>query len=126
VALEPPWAWVSASTARQQIGRAPADDGAQPGAEGAALAGVLEAGQVLDHAEQDLLAEVLQVARRHALAVEPAQDQRTVQVRQVLPGIRFAALGTQQQALPGLVHGPILPPWGRAIRRFFHFFDRPV
>jgi hypothetical protein len=90
------------------------------------LAGVPEAGQVLHHAEQDLLAEVPQVARRHALEVEPAQDQRTVQVGQVLPGIRFAGLGSQQQALPGLVRGPVLPFSGRAIRRFFHFFDQDV
>ena len=68
-----------------------------------------KAGQVLDHAEQDFLAEVLQIACRHALAIEPTEDQRTIQVRQVLPGIRFAGLGTEQQALPGLVHGPILP-----------------
>ena len=63
-------------------------------------------GQVLDHAQKDVLAEVLQIDRRHTLAVEPADDQRTIQVRQVLPGIRFAGLSAEQQALPGLVHDP--------------------
>ena len=38
----------------------------------APLAGVPEAGQVPDHTEQDLLAEVLQVAPPHALAMEPS------------------------------------------------------
>jgi hypothetical protein len=84
----------------------------KPGAEGAPVAGVLKAGQVLDYAEQDLLAEVLQIACRHALAIEPSEDQRTIQVRQVLAGIRFAGLGTEQQALPCLVHGPISCPRG--------------
>src|SRR5262249_7484001 len=60
------------------------------------------------------LAEVLQIACRHALAMEPTEDQRTVQVQQVLPGIRFAGLRAQQQALPGLIHAPILPFSGRA------------
>ena len=86
------------------IGRAAADDGAQPGAERAPLAGVLEGGEVLDDAQEDVLAEVLQVDRRHALSVDPADDQGTIQVRQVLPGTLFAGLGAEQQALPGLVH----------------------
>jgi hypothetical protein len=37
-----------------------------------------------------------------------------------------AGLGSQQQALPGLVRGPILPFSDRAIRRFFHFIDQDV
>ena len=59
---------------------------------------------------------------RHVLAIEPTEDQRTIQVRQVLPGVRFAGLGTEQQALPRLVHGPILPSTGRAIGTFLRLF----
>src|SRR5262249_8402493 len=99
-----------------------ADDGAQPGAEGAALAGVLKAGQVLDDAEQDLLAEVLQVASGHALAIEPAEDEWTIEGGEVLPGIGFAGLGAEEQALSGFVHGAILPSSGWAIGRFFALF----
>src|SRR5262245_36743168 len=43
------------------------------------------------------------VAGRYGLAIEPAEDQRAIQVRQVLPGSRFADFGTEQQALPGVV-----------------------
>ena len=81
------------------------------------LTGVLEAGKVLDHAQKDVLAQVLQIGRRHALAIEPADDQGTIQVRQVLPGILFAGLGAEQQALPGLVHAAILLGPGRTILR---------
>src|SRR5262245_6535669 len=91
------------------IGRAAADDGAQPGAERATVAGVLEGGEVLDHAQEDVLAEVLQIDRRHTLAIEPADDQGAIQVRQVLPGLLLADLGAEQQAVPGLVHQVILP-----------------
>ena len=58
----------------------------------ARLAGVLEAGELLYHAQKDVLAQVLQIGRRHAQAIEPADDQGTVQVHQVLPGVRFAGL----------------------------------
>ena len=74
------------------------------------MAGVLKGGEVLDHAEKDVLAEVLQIARRHALAIEPVEDQGTIQVRQVLPGVLLAGLRPEQQALPSLVHGIISPP----------------
>src|SRR5262249_25953032 len=47
---------------------------------------------------------------RHALAIEPAKDQRTIQVQQVLPGVRFSGLGTKQQGLSGFAHVSILPP----------------
>ena len=84
-----------------------------------------KAGEVLDHAQKDVLAQVLQIDRRHALAIEPADDQGTIQVRQVLPGIRFAGLSAEQQALPGLIHDAILPSPGRAILRIFSsFLDR--
>src|SRR5262249_51896730 len=85
-------------------------------------AGVLKGGQVLDHAEEDVLAQVVQVARRHALAVEPADDQGAVQVGQVLPGVLLAGLSAEQQALPGLVHGTISPAPGRANGRVSGIF----
>ena len=106
------------------IGRAAADDGAQPGAKRAPIAGVLEGGEVLDHAQKDVLAQVLQIDRRHALAIEPADDQGTIQVRQVLPGILFAGLSAEQQALPGLIHATILP--SRAWQSGDSRISRPV
>jgi hypothetical protein len=86
---------------------------------------MLKVRQVLDHAQQDLLAEVLQIARRHALAIEPTEDQGTIQVRQVFPGIRLAGLGADQQALPGFVHGSILSSSDRAIDDFSTFSSDP-
>ena len=86
-------------------------------AKGAPAAGVLKAGQVLDHAQKDVLAQVLQIAGRHALAVEPAEDQGTVQLRQVLPGLLLAGLSAEQQALPSLVHPTPLPLPGWATDR---------
>jgi hypothetical protein len=56
---------------------------------------VLKVREVLDHAQQNVLAQVLQVACRHALAIEPADDQGTIQVRQVFPGVLFAALSAE-------------------------------
>jgi hypothetical protein len=67
------------------------------------VVGVLEGGEVLDHAQEDVLAQMLQVERRHALAIEPADNQGTIQVRQVLPGLLLAGLSPEQQALPGLI-----------------------
>ncbi len=75
------------------IGRAAANDGAQPRLEGAPVTGMPITREVFDHAEQDFLAEVLQIVRRHALAIEPTDDQRTIQGREVLPGISFTGLG---------------------------------
>jgi hypothetical protein len=59
---------------------------------------------VLDNAQEDVLAEVLKVDRRHALAIQPTDDQGAIEVRQILPGIRFARLSPKQEALPGLIH----------------------
>src|SRR5262249_28584711 len=86
-----------------------APHGAPARAHGTPVARVLEGGEVLDHAQEDVLAEVLQIDRRHTLAIEPADDQGAIQVRQVLPGLLLADLGAEQQAVPGLVHQVILP-----------------
>ena len=80
---------------------------------------MLEVRKVLDHAQEDLLAQVIQVARGHTLANQPAANQRTVKVRQVFPGIRFAGLRAKQQALPRFVHGFILTSPGRGVREDF-------
>jgi hypothetical protein len=47
---------------------------------------MLKAGKAFDDAEKDFLAQVVEVARGHALAPEPTDDERAIQVRQVLPG----------------------------------------
>jgi len=42
---------------------------------------VLKVREVLDHAEENFLSEVVQIAGRHASTVEPAQDQRPIKFR---------------------------------------------
>ena len=78
--------------------------------------------EVLDHAQKDLLGQVVQIGRRHALAIKPADDQGTIQVRQVLPGVLFAGLSAEQQALPGLIHAlnfTLTRPFKREALRHF-------
>src|SRR5262249_19792342 len=77
-----------------------------PGAKCSRAAGVLKSGQVFDDTEQDLLAQVVDVARGHALALEPADDEGTIQVGQVLPGILLAGLNAEQQAFPSVFRHP--------------------
>src|SRR5206468_4117881 len=61
------------------------------------------------------------------LAVEPADDERAVQAGQVLPGVRLAGPGADQQAVPGDVHGSSLPsPGGDQPPPRGRFFDRPL
>src|SRR5262249_25575014 len=74
---------------------AAANDGANPGADSAAVAGVLKAGEVLDQAQEYFLTQVVQIDRRHTLAIEPADNQRTIEVGQVLPGVLFAGLSAE-------------------------------
>ena len=69
---------------------------------------------MLDHAQKDVLAQVLQIACRDALTIEPTDDQGTIEVRQVFPGILFAVLSAEEQTLPSLVHGTIFPSPSRA------------
>jgi hypothetical protein len=80
---------------------------------------------VLDHIQENVLGQILQVDRWHALAIEPADDQGTIEVRQILPRIRFAGLSAEKQALSGLIHNAILPAQRR--RRFtLSNISRPI
>jgi hypothetical protein len=57
-----------------------------------------------------------------ALALQPADDQRAVQIRQFLPGVLLAGLRAEQQALSSFVHGALVASPGRTERRFSGFF----
>jgi hypothetical protein len=86
------------------------------------VARLLVARKVLDHAQEDVLAQVLEVDRRRALAIDRAEDQGATEVHQVPSATLLARLNPEQQAMPGPIRDGNSTSPGQAIFRDLVFF----
>ena len=70
---------------------------------------MVERGQPPDDRQEDLLDQVVHVGLGHRLPAQATDDQRAIELAEVLPGPRVAVAGPKQQSLSRRVHRSLHP-----------------